>query len=172
MKVGLDCKNWYKVTLFMMGFLARRQRWFAIASLWFCLPCPFVHLSLNLREVTNSSHLVKVDTDFYLVQRSRSGANLRPIDYLPVLPPLVIRLTFTIYLWYNVPGRKIYGLNVLFVCGFYLSIYGIYIAPLQGNYSEALPAQARAKRKASAAHDFGLLRAYTERSKLPKIVES
>jgi len=28
----------------------------------------------------------------------------------------------------------------------YLSIYGIYIAPLQGNYSEALPAQARAKR--------------------------
>jgi len=23
----------------------------------------------------------------------------------------------------------------------YLSIYGIYIAPLQGNYSEALPAQ-------------------------------
>ena len=29
----------------------------------------------------------------------------------------------------------------------YLSIYGIYIAPLQGNYSEALPAQTRAKRK-------------------------
>src|SRR6218665_16960 len=29
--------------------------------------------------------------------------------------------------------------------GFYLSIYGIYIAPLQGNYSEALPAQARGK---------------------------
>jgi len=29
----------------------------------------------------------------------------------------------------------------------YLSIYGIYIAPLQGNYSEALPAQARAKWK-------------------------
>jgi len=29
----------------------------------------------------------------------------------------------------------------------YLSIYGIYIAPLQGNYSEALPAQARAKIK-------------------------
>src|SRR6218665_1055090 len=29
-----------------------------------------------------------------------------------------------------------------------LSIYGIYIAPLKGNYSEALPAQARAKRKA------------------------
>jgi len=28
-----------------------------------------------------------------------------------------------------------------------LSIYGIYIAPLQGNYSEALPAKARAKRK-------------------------
>src|SRR6218665_3470362 len=28
-----------------------------------------------------------------------------------------------------------------------LSIYGIYIAPLQGNYSEALPAQARAKIK-------------------------
>ena len=27
------------------------------------------------------------------------------------------------------------------------SIYGIYIAPLQGNYSEALPAQARTKRK-------------------------
>jgi len=29
----------------------------------------------------------------------------------------------------------------------YLSIYRIYIAPLQGNYSEALPTQARAKRK-------------------------
>src|SRR6218665_651299 len=29
----------------------------------------------------------------------------------------------------------------------YLSIYEIYIAPLQGNYSEALPAQARAKIK-------------------------
>ena len=29
----------------------------------------------------------------------------------------------------------------------HLSIYGIYIAPLRGNYSEALPAQARAKRK-------------------------
>ena len=29
----------------------------------------------------------------------------------------------------------------------YPSVYGIYIAPLQGNYSEALPAQARAKRK-------------------------
>jgi len=28
-----------------------------------------------------------------------------------------------------------------------LSIYGIYIAPLQANYSEAFPAQARAKRK-------------------------
>jgi len=29
----------------------------------------------------------------------------------------------------------------------FLSIYGIYIAPLQGNYSEALTAQVRAKRK-------------------------
>ena len=29
----------------------------------------------------------------------------------------------------------------------YLSIYTIYIAPLQGNYAEALPAQARAKGK-------------------------
>src|SRR6218665_498055 len=29
----------------------------------------------------------------------------------------------------------------------YLSIYGMYIALLQGNYSEALPAQARAKIK-------------------------
>ena len=29
----------------------------------------------------------------------------------------------------------------------YLSIYGIYIAPLHCNYSEALPAQAQAKRK-------------------------
>jgi len=29
----------------------------------------------------------------------------------------------------------------------YLSIYGIYIALLQGNYSEALPAQARAKKE-------------------------
>ena len=29
----------------------------------------------------------------------------------------------------------------------YLSIYGIYIVPLQGNYSEALPAKARAKIK-------------------------
>jgi len=28
-----------------------------------------------------------------------------------------------------------------------MSIYGIYIAPLQGNYSEALPAQAWAKWK-------------------------
>ena len=28
-----------------------------------------------------------------------------------------------------------------------MSIYGIYIAPLQGNYSEAFPAQARVKRK-------------------------
>ena len=28
-----------------------------------------------------------------------------------------------------------------------ISIYGIYIAPFQGNFSEALPAQARAKRK-------------------------
>jgi len=28
-----------------------------------------------------------------------------------------------------------------------LSIYGIYIAPLQGNYSEVLAAQARAKRR-------------------------
>jgi len=29
----------------------------------------------------------------------------------------------------------------------YASIYGIYIAPLQGNYSEALPAQAQVKIK-------------------------
>jgi len=29
----------------------------------------------------------------------------------------------------------------------YLYTYGIYIAPLQGNYSEALPANARAKIK-------------------------
>jgi len=33
----------------------------------------------------------------------------------------------------------------------YLSIYGIYIAPPQGNYSEALPAQAGAKRKTSSS---------------------
>ena len=33
------------------------------------------------------------------------------------------------------------------ILAFYISIYGIYIAPLQGNYSEALPDQARAKRK-------------------------
>src|SRR6218665_3900078 len=33
----------------------------------------------------------------------------------------------------------------LMYCTFYLSIYGIYIAPLQGNYSEALPAQAENK---------------------------
>ena len=39
---------------------------------------------------------------------------------------------------------SILGVNVFYI---YLSIYGIYIAPLQGNYSEALPAQARAKRK-------------------------
>ena len=36
---------------------------------------------------------------------------------------------------------------VLQYLSIYLSIYGIYIAPLQGNYSEALPAQARAKIK-------------------------
>ena len=33
------------------------------------------------------------------------------------------------------------------ILSIYLSIYEIYIAPLQGNYSEALPAQARAKIK-------------------------
>ena len=38
-------------------------------------------------------------------------------------------------------------LKVAFICSVPISIYGIYIAPLQGNYSEALPAQARAKRK-------------------------
>jgi len=36
---------------------------------------------------------------------------------------------------------------VMWVNEIYLSIYRIYIAPLQDNYSEALPAQARAKRK-------------------------
>src|SRR6218665_4083114 len=42
----------------------------------------------------------------------------------------------------------LYWLLPLSIClSIYLSIYGIYIAPLQGNYSEALPAQARAKRK-------------------------
>ena len=37
-----------------------------------------------------------------------------------------------------------YAFSCLSICR---SIYGIYIAPLQGNYSEALPAQARAKGK-------------------------
>jgi len=32
---------------FMMIFLARWQRWFAIAYLWFCLPCPFARLSFK-----------------------------------------------------------------------------------------------------------------------------
>jgi len=36
----------------------------------------------------------------------------------------------------------------------YLSIYEIYIAPLQGNYSEALPAQARAKIKVLRCPSF------------------
>src|SRR6218665_1543192 len=36
---------------------------------------------------------------------------------------------------------------VMIYLSIYLSIYEIYIAPLQGNYSEALPAQARAKIK-------------------------
>ena len=30
------------------------------------------------------------------------------------------------------------------ILSIYISIYGIYTAPLQGNYSEALPAKARA----------------------------
>jgi len=34
-----------------------------------------------------------------------------------------------------------------FYLSIYLSIYEIYIAPLQVNYSEVLPAQAREKRK-------------------------
>src|SRR6218665_17246 len=34
-----------------------------------------------------------------------------------------------------------------YILSIYLSIYRIYIEPLQGNYSEALPAQARAKGK-------------------------
>jgi len=32
---------------FLMVFQARWQRWFAIAFPWFCLPCPFVHLSFK-----------------------------------------------------------------------------------------------------------------------------
>ena len=42
---------------------------------------------------------------------------------------------------------KLSKLTIQMVEQQYLSIYGIYIAPLQGNYSEALPAQAWAKRK-------------------------
>jgi len=36
----------------------------------------------------------------------------------------------------------------------YLSIYGIYIAPLLGNYSEVLPAQARAKKKVLRLNEY------------------
>ena len=41
----------------------------------------------------------------------------------------------------------IQNIAALILLSIYLSIYGIYIAPLQGNYSGAFPAQARAKRK-------------------------
>src|SRR6218665_3515844 len=43
-------------------------------------------------------------------------------------------------------SRSIFN-SVVSLLLFSLSIFGIYIAPLQGNYSEPLPAQARAKIK-------------------------
>src|SRR6218665_320498 len=48
----------------------------------------------------------------------------------------------------------------------YLSIYGIYIAPLQGNYSEALLAQTLAKRKVFVSQY--LLYLVTDFSTLPR----
>jgi len=47
---------------------------------------------------------------------------------------------FIITLFLTIPNRRHFCFT-----HFYLSIYGIYIAPLQSNYSEALPAQARTK---------------------------
>ena len=44
---------------------------------------------------------------------------------------------FIITLFLTIPNRRHFCLHI--------SIYGIYIAPLQSNYSEALPAQARTK---------------------------
>jgi len=37
------------------------------------------------------------------------------------------------------------SVSAVFKLSIYLSIYEIYIAPLQGNYSEALPAQPKLK---------------------------
>jgi len=44
-------------------------------------------------------------------------------------------------------SRQIPGCENKIGLSIYLSMYGIYIVPLQSNYSEALPAQARAKIK-------------------------
>jgi len=54
----------------------------------------------------------------------------------------IISIYLSIYLY-------IYIYIYIFVClSVYLSVtFGIYIAPLQGNYSEALPTQAQVKRK-------------------------
>jgi len=45
------------------------------------------------------------------------------------------------------PAKKVLQPESRVYSKIYPSIYGIYIAPLQGNYSETLPAQTRAKIK-------------------------
>src|SRR6218665_3880116 len=150
---------------FMMVFLARRQGWFKLPLPPSGFACRAGSFTSHLREVTNSSHLVKVDTDFFglaIQVGPESPSYITSLFYATQ----VIRLTFAIYLWYNVSGRKKYGINVLFVCGFYLSICGIYIAPFKVTTQKRSQPRLGQKGKASAAHDFGLLRAYTARFKL------
>ena len=106
----VDCKNWYNVTLFHDGFLDTLT-----GIVCHCLPlhgfaCRARSFTSHLREITNSSHHVKVGMEVF-GSAIQVGAQIsfleRRSDYLPVLPLRVIRLTFAIYLWYDVPGRKI-----------------------------------------------------------------
>jgi len=70
-----------------MVFLVRWQRWFAITFPWFCLPCPFVRLSIG--EGTNSSHHEKVGTEVFDSVAQAGWGQGRRSGQLPVLPRVV-----------------------------------------------------------------------------------
>src|SRR6218665_3241495 len=71
----------------------------------------------------------------------------------------------------NCPTRWYTVVDEMSVDEIYLCIYRIYIVPLQGSYSEALPAQARAKRKVlrrlKRARKITWKRAQFERKAIP-----
>src|SRR6218665_1653744 len=102
---------------------------------------------------------------------SRCLYYFRPISAVPILSRILERIVVTNYIYPAISAPSmvnlvadqfafrptssttaalidlLHNITVLLYNRTNLSIYGIYIAPLQGNYSEALPAQARAKIK-------------------------